>query len=137
QVGTTRIVTQGTLTQTDNKLNVAINGRGYFGVTLPSGDTAYTRDGSFQKSATGQLVTNEGYQVEPNITIDPTATDVTINQAGQVIVTAASGKQSTVGQLHLFNFANESGLEAIGGNNFMETDASGSPNQGVPADAGY
>jgi flagellar basal-body rod protein FlgG len=137
QAGTTRIVTQGTLTQTDNQLNVAINGRGYFGVTLPSGDTAYTRDGSFQLSATGQVVTNEGYPVEPNITVDPTSTAVTINQAGQVIVTAANGKQSTVGQLKLYLFANESGLEAMGGNNFLATDASGDPIAGAPAEPGY
>ena len=137
QAGTTRIVTQGTLTQTDNQLNVAINGRGYFGVTLPSGDVAYTRDGSFKTSSTGQLVTNEGFPVEPSTTIDPNARDVTINQAGEIVVTAANGKQQTVGRLHLYLFANETGLEAQGGNNFVQTEASGDPIQGLPGDPGF
>jgi flagellar basal-body rod protein FlgG len=135
--GITRIVTQGSLTQTDNKLDVAVDGRGYFGVTLPSGDVAYTRDGSFKTSSTGQIVTNEGYPVEPNVTIDPNARDVTINQAGEVIVTGATGKQQTVGRLHLYLFANEAGLQAVGGNNFLESDASGNPIQGMPNDPGF
>jgi flagellar basal-body rod protein FlgG len=87
--GVTRVTTQGTLTQTDNQLDLAINGRGYFGIKLPSGDTAYTRDGTFKPSATGQIVNNEGYPVDPGITVSPSATAVTINASGQV--TDASG----------------------------------------------
>jgi flagellar basal-body rod protein FlgG len=135
--GVTRILTQGSLTETDNPLNVAIDGRGYFGVTLPSGDTAYTRDGTFNYSATGQIVTNEGYPVEPGITVNPTATAVTINQVGQVIETLPNGKQNTVGQLQLYTFPNEGGLSALGGNNFSKTDASGDPVRGVPSDPGF
>jgi flagellar basal-body rod protein FlgG len=135
--GTTRVATQGSLTQTSNTLDLAINGRGYFGVTLPNNEVVYTRDGSFQLSPTGQIVTNEGYPVVPGISVSPTATAVTINQAGQVIETTAAGKQQTVGQLQLFNFVNEAGMEAQGGNNFAATDSSGDPQQGLPADAGF
>jgi flagellar basal-body rod protein FlgG len=135
--GVTRILTQGSLTQTDNKLDVAVDGRGYFGVQLPNGTVAYTRDGSFRMSATGQIVSTEGYNVEPAITISPTARDVAINQAGEVIVTDAAGKTATVGRLHLFMFANEAGLEPLGGNNYGETDASGNPIQGLPNDPGF
>jgi flagellar basal-body rod protein FlgG len=135
--GVNRITTQGTLSQTGNQLDVAVNGRGYFGVTLPSGEIAYTRDGSFKSSPTGEIVNNEGYPVIPGVTVDPTATAVTINQSGQVIETTAAGKQQTVGQLQLFNFANEGGMEALGGNLFAETDASGPATQGVPSGPGY
>jgi len=135
--GVTRVLTQGSLTETDNQLDVAVDGRGYFGIQLPSGNVAYTRDGSFRASSTGQLVTTDGYVVEPAITVPPTSVNVTINQQGQVISTDGAGKQSTVGQLHLYLFANEAGLQAQGGNNFMETDASGSPIQGMPSDPGF
>src|ERR1700722_553205 len=135
--GVTRVLTQGSLTETDNPLDVAIDGRGYFGGLLPNGTTAYTRDGSFRMSSTGQIVSTEGYVVQPAITIAPTVTTVTINQSGQVIATGANGQQSTVGQLHLFLFQNEAGLDAQGGNNYLETDASGSPIQGLPADPGF
>ncbi|WP_250265954.1 flagellar basal-body rod protein FlgG [Rhodovastum atsumiense] len=135
--GTTRILTQGSLTQTDNKLDLAVDGRGYFGIQLPNGDTAYTRDGSFKLSPTGEIVTSQGFSVNPNISIDSKARDVTVNQAGEVIVTDANGKQQTVGRLQLFLFANEAGLDALGGNNFLETEASGTPTQGVPNDPGF
>jgi flagellar basal-body rod protein FlgG len=135
--GVTRVLTQGTLTQTDNPLNVAIDGRGYFGIQLPSGETAYTRDGTFNYSATGQIVTNEGYPVDPAISVSPNAMAVTINQAGQVIETLPNGKQNTVGQLQLYQFPNEAGLTALGGNNFAKTDASGDAIRGLPTDPGY
>lgn len=135
--GITRVTSQGTLTETDNTLDLAIDGEGYFGVKLPSGDIAYTRDGNFSTSSTGQIVTSDGYPVEPGITIDQNATAVTINQAGQVIETTASGKQRTIGQLQLFRFVNEAGLQALGGNNFMPTDASGDATEGLPSDPGY
>jgi flagellar basal-body rod protein FlgG len=135
--GVTRVLTQGSLTETDNQLDVAINGRGYFGVQLPNGTVAYTRDGSFRTSSTGQIVTTDGYPVEPSITVPPTSTAVTIDQSGDVQVTDAAGKQSTVGRLHLYMFPNEAGLSALGGNNYVETEASGAPLQGLPNDPGY
>jgi flagellar basal-body rod protein FlgG len=135
--GTTRVLTQGSLTETDNQLDVAVDGRGYFGVQLPNGTVAYTRDGSFRMSSTGQIVTTEGYPVEPSITIAPTATNVSIDHSGDVVVTGANGQQSTVGRLHLYMFPNEAGLNAQGGNNYLETDASGSPIQGLPGDPGF
>jgi flagellar basal-body rod protein FlgG len=135
--GTTRVLTQGSLTETDNQLDVAIDGRGYFGVQLPNGTVAYTRDGSFRMSSTGQIVTTDGYTVEPTIVVPPTSTNVSIDQSGDVIATDASGKQSTVGRLHLYMFPNEAGLNAQGGNNYLETDASGNPIQGLPNDPGF
>jgi flagellar basal-body rod protein FlgG len=135
--GTTRVLTQGSLTETDNQLDVAIDGRGYFGVQLPNGTVAYTRDGSFRMSSTGQIVTTDGYAVEPSITVAPTATNVTIDQSGDVVVTAANGTQSTVGRLHLYMFPNEAGLSALGSNNYVETEASGNPIQGMPGDPGF
>jgi flagellar basal-body rod protein FlgG len=135
--GITRVLTQGSLTETDNPLDLAVNGRGYFGVQLPNGTTAYTRDGSFAMSSTGQIVSAQGYPVQPAITIAPTVTSVTINSAGEVIATGANGQQSTVGRLHLFIFQNEAGLDAQGGNNYLETDASGNPIQGMPTDPGF
>lgn len=135
--GVTRILTQGSLTETDNPLDLAVDGRGYFGVQLPNGTVAYTRDGSFRMSSTGQIVTTDGYTVEPATTVAPTATSVTVNQAGEVIATGADGKQTTVGRLHLFMFQNEAGLDAQGGNNYLETDASGAPLQGLPTDPGF
>ena len=135
--GVTRVTTQGSLTETDNKLDLAIDGAGYFGVKLPSGDTAYTRDGSFQLSATGQIVNSDGYPIEPGITVGTQVNDVSINQSGSVVVTETSGKQQTVGQIQLFTFANDAGLQAEGGNLFSSTDASDDPVQGLPADPGF
>lgn len=135
--GISRVNSQGTLTQTDNKLDLAIEGRGFLGVRLPNGDTAYTRDGTLQLSPTGEIVTAQGYTVEPGITVDIKAKDVTINQSGEVIVTGSDSKQSTVGRINLYLFQNENGLQAEGGNLFTATDASGDATQGVPADPGY
>lgn len=132
-----RVTLQGTLTQTENKYDLALEGRGYFGVQLPDGSTAYTRDGSFKLSPTGELVTAEGYPVMPNITIPITARDTQINQGGEVIITTAQGTQQTVGRLQLYLFENEAGMEAIGGNKFLETEASGQPTRGLASDPGY
>ncbi|PPQ27629.1 flagellar basal-body rod protein FlgG [Rhodopila globiformis] len=135
--GVTRVSTQGSLTETGNQLDVAINGEGYFGIKLPTGDIVYTRDGTFKESPTGQIVNNEGYPVMPGISVATNATAITINAAGQVIQTLASGKQTTVGQLQLFTFPNEAGLEAQGGNDLMQTDASGQPVPGAPGSPGF
>jgi flagellar basal-body rod protein FlgG len=135
--GITRMVAQGSLIQTDNTYDLAVNGPGYFGVKLPDGEIAYTRDGSFSLSPTGQIVNSQGYPIEPGITIPPNATAVTINQAGGVVVTGANGQQTTVGTLQLYIFQNQAGLEAQGGDLFMVSDASGQPIQGLPTSPGF
>jgi len=129
---------QGALTNTGNSLDLAINGRGWFQVTTPSGGTVYTRDGSFNTNATGQLVTNDGFSVSPSITVPANALNVAISQSGQVSATVAG--QSTpqvIGQLTIANFANEAGLMPLGGNLYQQTAASGQPNTGVPGDTAF
>jgi flagellar basal-body rod protein FlgG len=128
-----RITTEGSLTQTGNTLDLAVSGQGYFQVLLPSGDTAYTRAGNFSVNGQGQLVTADGYQVIPQITIPQGVTNVTISQAGQVqVTTAGSIAPQQVGQLQLASFFNEAGLNATGNNLFTQTDASGAPTVGLP-----
>lgn len=135
--GVYRIHEQGTLTQTDNRYDLGIQGRGYFQVTMPSGDTAYTRDGSFQLSDQGELVTTDGYPVQPGITIPQDAVDVSISKTGEVQVkTAGNAEMQTVGQLQLATFVNEAGLEAQGGNLFLETSSSGQATVASPGDPG-
>lgn len=124
---------QGNLTETGGDLDMAIEGNGYFEVELPDGRSAYTRDGSFKRSAEGQIVTNEGYLLIPNITIPPEARSISINPNGEVY--AAFGDQvqaQLLGTLTLTSFVNEKGLEAIGDNKFIETEASGQPITGFP-----
>ena len=128
-----RIDTQGTMTQTGNDLDMAIDGRGYFQVLLPTGETAYTRAGNFSKNDQGQLVTQDGYLVQPAITLPQDATDITISKAGQVQVTQPGNPTPTVvGTLELATFMNEGGLSAQGSNLFKETAASGTPTVGTP-----
>ena len=133
-----RINEQGNLQQTSNQLDMAVQGNGYFQVTLPSGDTAYTRDGTFGLAADGTIVTSDGYVVQPGIQIPSNATSVTVNQSGQVQVTL-SGQTTpqTTGQLQLAVFPNDVGLEAQGGNLYLETAASGQPVTGNPASPGF
>jgi flagellar basal-body rod protein FlgG len=121
------------MTQTGNPFDLAINGPGYFQVLLPTGETAYTRAGNFSINDQGQLVTQDGYLVQPAVTIPQGATNVTISQAGQVQVTQPGATAPTVvGTLELTTFMNESGLLAMGSNLFKETAASGAPTNGVP-----
>ncbi|QUD87822.1 flagellar basal-body rod protein FlgG [Phenylobacterium montanum] len=128
-----RIDTQGSPTATGNNLDVAIDGQGYFQILLPSGETAYSRAGNFSMNAQGQLVTQDGYQVIPQIAIPQGSTNITISQSGQVQVTAAGAKAPTVvGTIQLATFLNPAGLEANGNNLFTETSASGAPTVGVP-----
>jgi flagellar basal-body rod protein FlgG len=128
-----RITTQGSPNQTGNSLDVAINGQGYFQVLQPDGTTAYTRAGNFSTNAQGQLVTSDGYQVIPQITIPQGTTGITISPSGQVqVTTAASTTPQQVGQLQLASFFNEAGLQAEGNNLFTQTDASGAPTVGTP-----
>ncbi|MGB9154579.1 MAG: flagellar basal-body rod protein FlgG [Alphaproteobacteria bacterium] len=125
---TYRINTQGNLSVTNNPLDLAINGLGFFQVQMPDGTTSYTRSGSLQLNATGQIVTADGYPVLPSITIPTTATAVTVNSSGQVLATIAGQvAQQTLGQFQLANFINPTGLESIGNNLMRQTDSSGSP----------
>lgn len=129
---------QGALTQTGNKLDLALNGRGWFQVSGPNGETFYTRAGAFNKNATGQLVTADGNVVQPTMTIPQTATEVTVNETGQVFI--RNGTETTlqqIGQLTVANFTNEAGLEPLGGNLYRETQASGTAVLGVPGDPGF
>ena len=130
---TYRITSQGALTQTGNQFDLAIDGKGFFQVLMPSGETAYTRAGNFSVSQAGQLVTADGYVVQPAITVPQGATDVTVSADGQVQATiAGQTAPQTVGQLTLANFYNEAGLEALGNNLFLESNASGPANLGTP-----
>jgi len=133
-----RMTDTGSLTSTDNTLDLAIEGKGYFQITLPSGETAYTRDGEFQLSSSGQIVTNDGYTVQPGITIPTNTKTITVNASGQVYVKQdGTTTQTLVGTLNLATFVNEAGLEAIGDNMYMETTASGTPSTGTPDSTGY
>ena len=131
-VGTPRLMTQGTLAQTGNNLDLAIRGDGFFKIILPDGTFAYTRDGSFQMDAHGRIVTAQGNVVSPGITIPQNATGLTINAQGQVSVTPQGTSTPTVlGQLTLTRFVNQAGLLATGDNMFTETPASGTPQDGL------
>jgi flagellar basal-body rod protein FlgG len=133
-----RITEQGTPTQTGSDYDVAIEGQGYFQVSMPSGEIAFTRAGNFSLNGEGQLVTEDGYSVEPAISIPQDAVDVIISKTGQVqVVTAGSPEPATVGQLELATFFNEAGLEAIGDNLLLETAASGPATTGVPGEVGF
>lgn len=132
-----RIGTQGALTRTDNQYDLAIDGRGYFQVLTPTGETAYTRAGNLSVNDQGQLVTQDGYQIQPAITIPGDAVGVTISKSGQVEVQQAGQTNSNiVGVIELATFVNEGGLNAIGGNLLKETAASGSPTTGTPGSVG-
>ena len=129
---------QGALTSTGNTLDIAINGRGWFQITTPGGETVYTRDGAFNVNAQGQLVNSDGLQVNPSVVVPPTATSVNISQTGLVTATIpGQTAPQSVGQLTLANFVNEAGLRALGGNLFQQTGASGQPNVGVPGDTAF
>jgi len=133
-----RIHDQGNLAATDNTFDLAIQGEGFFQIQLPDGETSYTRDGTFQLNADGEIVTHDGYTVLPGITVPNNAVDVTINQAGEVLV-KLQGQVAlqNVGQLQIATFPNEPGLEAIGSNLYLETPASGAATTGSPQDTGF
>jgi flagellar basal-body rod protein FlgG len=133
-----RINEQGNLQQTSNTLDMAIQGNGYFQVTLPSGDTAYTRDGTFGMAADGTMVTADGYIVQPGVQIPSNATGVTVNASGQVQVTLqGQTAPQTVGQLQIAVFPNAPGLDAQGQNLLIETAASGQALTGNPGTTGF
>ena len=136
--GVYRIHVQGNLAATDNPFDLAIQGKGFFQIQMPDGELAYTRDGTFQLNDQGQIVTHDGYLVQPTIAIPEDAVDVTINQSGEVLVKQQGQVDlQNVGQLELAIFPNEAGLEAVGGNLFRETAGSGAALTGVPQAPGF
>ena len=130
-------VSQGSLMQTGGDLDLAIEGRGYIEVTLPSGESGYTRDGSLKRSGEGEIVTSDGYPVAPGITIPEDARSIAINADGEVFAYFEGQVEAQLlGQLNLVGFSNVKGLEAIGSNLFKETPASGAPVAGAPGTEG-
>ena len=135
--GTARIDTQGSLQTTGNALDMALDGDGYFQVQLPGGQLGYTRAGNFSRSPEGLLVTNEGYQVMPGITVPEGATQITVGTDGTVSATIAGQTEpSVLGQLQVATFPNPGGLQSKGDNYLLETAASGAANLGVPGEDG-
>ena len=127
------VLAQGALTQTGGDLDIAIEGRGYVEVTLPSGLSGYTRDGALKRTAEGLIVSSDGYAVAPGITIPDDATSLSINADGEVYAYFSDRVEpEQLGQITLAGFTNEKGLEAIGSNLFLETPASGPPQVGDP-----
>lgn len=129
---------QGPLAETGNQLDLAINGPGWFQVTSPAGETLYTRTGAFNLSATGQIVTADGYPLEPALTVPAGTTGVEINQTGEVFARVEGQPDPiSVGQVTLANFTNPAGLSALGGNLFQPTDASGPAATGLPGEPSF
>ena len=131
-VSTEKLFSQGNLSQTDDPLDMAIQGRGFFEVITPDGSPAYTRDGSFQLDSQGQMVTATGYVLQPGITIPENATAITLGQDGTVTASVpGNATPAQLGVVTLTDFVNPPGLQAIGGNLFQETASSGAPIQGT------
>ena len=132
-VATERIHSQGNLELTDNSNDVAINGQGFFQILMPDGTLAYTRSGAFQVNQNGQLVTATGYELQPTINIPTNAIKMTVARDGIVSVTLANQTtQVQIGQLTLHTFINETGLESVGENLYLETESSGAPTENTP-----
>jgi flagellar basal-body rod protein FlgG len=137
-VGTPRSMTQGTLSQTGNDLDLAITGEGFFKILMPDGTFQYTRDGTFQMDNTGRIVNAQGNPVQPTITVPQNSSGLTVNSQGQVSVTAAGSTTSTIiGQISLTRFVNKGGLLPVGNNNFTDTPSSGTPQDGTATLEGY
>ncbi|MGD9815995.1 MAG: flagellar basal-body rod protein FlgG [Hyphomonadaceae bacterium] len=133
-----RVTEQGGISQTGNGYDLAINGRGYLQVQLPSGQTAYTRAGNLAVNADGTIVTADGYPLEPSVTVPPEATAIQITRDGIVEVTLTGQTEpQQIGQIEIATFINPAGLEGIGDNLFLETPASGSPNTATPGSPGF
>jgi len=132
-VGTEKLFTQGEPVQTNNPLDMAVQGRGFFQVTMPDGTVAYTRDGSFHLNSDGQIVTNSGYPLEPALTVPANAQSVTIGTDGTVsVVLPGQAAPAQIGTVQTADFINPAGLEARGENLFVETASSGAPQTGTP-----
>ena len=137
-VGTPRSMTQGTLSQTGNDLDLAISGEGFFKILMPDGTFQYTRDGTFQMDNQGRVVTAQGNPVQPTITIPNNASGIAVSEQGQVSVTLpGSTTSSIVGQIGVTRFINKAGLQPVGNNQFTETPSSGAPQDGTANTEGY
>ena len=137
-VGTPRSMTQGTLSQTGNDLDLAISGDGFFKILMPDGTFQYTRDGTFQMDNQGRIVTAQGNPVQPTITIPNNASGISVSEQGQVSVTLpGSTTSSIVGQIGVTRFINKAGLQPVGNNQFTETPSSGAPQDGTANTEGY
>lgn len=137
-VATEKLFTQGAMSQTGNALDVAINGRGFFQILLPDGSLGYTRDGSFQQNAQGELVTASGYSVQPGITIPDGAQSITIGKDGIVsVLLAGQASPSQVGSIETVDFVNPVGLQPMGENLYLETASSGTAQAGTPGINGF
>ncbi len=137
-VSTEHIHTQGSLQRTDNPLDMAINGQGFFQIQMPDGTLAYSRDGAFQRDNTGQIVTSSGYPLSPAITIPQDALTITISRDGIVSVTQAGNNATPVqiGTIQLATFINNGGLQSVGENLYLETASSGTPTPNTPGTNG-
>jgi flagellar basal-body rod protein FlgG len=138
-VGTPRSMTQGTLSQTGNDLDLAIGGEGFFKILMPDGTYQYTRDGTFQMDNQGRVVTAQGNPVQPSITIPQNSSGLTVNAQGQVSVTlpGSTTTSTIVGQIGLTRFINKAGLQPVGSNLFTDTPSSGAPQDGLANAEGY
>ena len=137
-VGTPRSMTQGTLSQTGNDLDLAISGEGFFKILMPDGTFQYTRDGTFQMDNQGRVVTAQGNPVQPTITIPNNASGITVNEQGQVTVTLPGSSTNTVlGQIGVTRFINKAGLQPVGSNQYTDTPSSGQPQDGIANQEGY
>jgi flagellar basal-body rod protein FlgG len=138
-VGTPRSMTQGTLSQTGNDLDLAITGEGFFKILMPDGTYEYTRDGTMQQDATGRIVNAQGNPLQPTITIPQNASGLTVNAQGQVSVTlpGSTTTSTIIGQISLTRFINKAGLQPVGNNLFTDTPSSGPPQDGLANAEGY
>jgi len=136
-LATVKIFTQGNIVETENPMDLAVQGKGFFQVLQPDGTMSYTRDGSFQLNENGQMVTSNGLQLQPAVTIPTDAVNITIGYDGAVsITTQGTTTPSTVGTIQLANFINPGGLQPMGDNLYLETASSGSPQTGDPGQNG-
>ena len=130
-------MSQGALSETNGDLDVAIDGNGYLEVALPSGQAAFTRDGALKRNAEGLIVTSDGFKVQPEIVIPNETRSISINPEGEVYAYFSENAEAQLlGQLTLTGFSNAKGLEAIGSNMFLPTEASGAPLSNVPGQDG-
>ncbi|MBI4522650.1 MAG: flagellar basal-body rod protein FlgG [Deltaproteobacteria bacterium] len=137
-VSTQRLFSEGDLQQTSNPLDLAIEGAGFFKITQPNGEVAYTRAGSFRKNSQGRMVTTDGFSLDPEITIPADALSITVGSDGTVSVTQPGVTNAqTVGTIELVRFLNPAGLQAVGRNLFLPTHASGDPTPGTAGREGF
>lgn len=137
-VATQKLFSQGGLTPTDNPLDIAIQGRGFFEINMPDGSSGYTRDGSFNLNSQGQIVNASGFALQPGINVPENTQTLTIAQDGTISATAPGSTEPTVlGTLQLVDFINPTGLQAVGSNLFTETASSGAPQSGTAGQNGF